>query len=114
MGAFTWSGYLVPIAVGAVPTDRSQQLGFSLSPNPSRQVVTLRFELARSADVNLGIYDAQGRHVRTVASGQLGAGIHVKTWDGRTEGGASAPSGVYFARLEGSENNSVQRLVRIR
>jgi hypothetical protein len=111
---FQWSGYLAPAATSSVPTNNSQELGFSLSPNPARQVVTLRFELAHSADVNLGIYDAQGRRVRTVTSGQLGAGIHVKTWDGTTEAGASAPSGVYFARLESSEANSVRRLVRIR
>ena len=109
----SWSGYLVPVSTTAVQTEDHRQFGFSLSPNPARQVVTLRFELAHSADINLGIYDAQGRHVRTVASGQLAAGIHVKTWDGRTEAGTSAPSGVYFARLESSEANSVRRLIRI-
>lgn len=111
---FSWSGYLAPIATSAVPNDNGRQLGFSLSPNPVRQVVTLTFELARSANIDLGIYDAQGRLVRTVASGRFGMGTFVETWDGRTEAGASAPSGVYFARLESSEASSVRRLVRIR
>jgi flagellar hook capping protein FlgD len=112
---FTWSGYLSPGGISAVPLeDRAPQVGFRLSPNPSSQVVTLRFELNRPADVTLRIFDVQGRQVSTVASGRMSAGIHVRKWDGKTRGGGLAASGVYFARLESSQAKSVRRFVRLR
>ena len=89
-------------------------MGFTLFPNPARQVVTLRFELTRTADVRIGIYDVQGRLVRTVSSRRMGPGRHVESWDGTTEQGARAASAVYYARLESSEAHAVRRLVRIR
>jgi len=112
---FCWSGYIVPGGMSAVPLeDRGPRLGFRLSPNPADQVVTLRFELDRPAQVNLSIFDVQGRRVSTVASGRMVAGIHVKKWDGRTQNGDPAASGVYFARLESSRGKSVHRFVRLR
>jgi len=110
---FNWSGYLVPIGTGAVSSDATHQLGFSVSPNPSRQVVTLRFELTRPADIKLGIYDVAGRQVATLTGRRLSAGVYTKTWDGRTSAGVTAPPGVYLARIESSEATSVRRLVRV-
>jgi hypothetical protein len=112
---FCWSGYIVPGGMSAVPLeDRGPRLGFRLSPNPAGQVVTLRFELDRPADVNLSIFDVQGHRVSTVASGRMGAGVYVKKWDGRTRSGDPSASGIYFARLESSRAKSVHRFVRLR
>jgi hypothetical protein len=111
---FTWSGYLAPAVVGVVPSETEQRLGFALTPNPSGQVVELRFELRKAADVSLRIYDVQGRLVTTLADARMAAGRHDLSWTGKTRDGAIAASGVYFARLESSEVNSVRRLVRVR
>jgi hypothetical protein len=111
---FSWSGYLVPSVVGVAPSETEQRLGFALTPNPSGQVVELRFELRKAADVSLRIYDVQGRLVATLADARMRAGRHDLSWTGMTGDGAMAASGVYFARLESSEVNSVRRLVRVR
>ena len=60
----------------------------------------LEFALDRAADVQVGVFDVMGRRVATPASGAFAEGQHVVRWDGRTRGGALAPSGVYFVRLE--------------
>jgi FlgD Ig-like domain len=112
---FSWSGYLVSEVVGVEPSViPDQRLGFSLGPNPSGQVVELRFELERPADVSLRIYDVAGRLVTTLADARLPAGRHDLTWTGKTGSGEPVAAGVYFARLESSEVNSVRRLVRVR
>jgi flagellar hook assembly protein FlgD len=77
-------------------------------------VVELRFELEKSADVSLRIYDVAGRLVTTLADARLPAGRHDLSWTGCTSRGEPAAAGVYFARLESSETNSVRRLVRVR
>lgn len=110
---FCWSGYLVPAVVGVAPSETEQRLGFALTPNPSGQVVELRFELRKAADVSLRIYDVQGRLVTTLADARMPAGRHDLSWTGKTRDGEMAASGIYFARLESSEVNSVRRLVRV-
>jgi FlgD Ig-like domain len=71
----------------------------SMSPNPVRSQSQLRFSLAHAAQVDLAIYDAQGRRVRALVSGALDAGEHLATWDARDEAGGRVAAGVYFMRL---------------
>jgi hypothetical protein len=56
---------------------------------------------AKRTDVTL--YDATGRLVRRIASGELPSGPHLVHWDGRDEGGRRVGSGVYFLQHRSGE-----------
>jgi flagellar hook assembly protein FlgD len=47
----------------------------------------------------MSLYDAGGRHVRTLASGEFAPGFHTTTWDGRDRQGRRVPGGIYFLNL---------------
>jgi uncharacterized repeat protein (TIGR02543 family) len=79
-------------------------------PSPSRSVARLRFELPRDARVELGIVDVRGREVASLVHGDVPAGRHTVTWDGRTKSGRAAP-GVYFARYGAGGKRFVRRIV---
>jgi flagellar basal-body rod modification protein FlgD len=49
--------------------------------------------------VSVRLVDAKGRLVRTLASGLRNAGTHEETWDGLTDDGLPAPSGIYFVSV---------------
>ena len=49
--------------------------------------------------VDLKVFDATGRLVRTVADRNFGPGLHSVVWDGRNNYGAPATTGVYFYML---------------
>ncbi|MBK9303358.1 MAG: carboxypeptidase regulatory-like domain-containing protein [bacterium] len=83
-------------------------------PNPFNPSTTVAFTLATAGRAELALYDAAGRRVRTLAGGEMTAGEHVAVWDGQTEGGSRAPSGVYFARLTAMGASSVQKLVLVK
>jgi hypothetical protein len=74
-------------------------------PNPFNPVTTISFQIPAgegsdpSQPVSLTVYDARGRKVRNLISGSLPAGTHKVAWDGRTERGEIAPSGIYFYSL---------------
>ena len=70
-------------------------------PNPARGSVAMRFALpVDEPDVDVEIVDALGRRVRELQlAGTSTAGTHELAWDGRTQSGASAPGGVYYALL---------------
>ena len=59
----------------------------------------LDFHLGRAASVEMGVFSPQGRRIATILSARLEAGSQTARWDGRVEGGARAPAGVYQLRL---------------
>lgn len=75
-------------------------LAVSATPNPFNPSTELRFALPAAGAVQLRVYDARGARVATLVQGVLQPGAHVARWNGRTDAGAAAASGVYFARLE--------------
>lgn len=103
--------YLPPLDVPVVTR------GFRFEPavpNPSAAQTRLAITLPVEGDASLTLLDVQGREIRSLAHGRLGAGRHEFTWDGRDASGALSPAGVYFAILRAGGEQSVQRLVRSR
>ncbi|MEJ7717558.1 MAG: FlgD immunoglobulin-like domain containing protein [Thermoleophilaceae bacterium] len=74
-----------------------------ISPNGDglKDVVTLRFRLPKPGEATVQVVDAGEVPVRTLArDAPLAAGRHAYPWDGRTDGGAIAPEGVYRLRVD--------------
>jgi hypothetical protein len=89
-------------------------------PNPFRlgQQTTIRFAIPEptsgTARASLVIYDVLGRRVRTLVDGDVIPGEQAVTWDGATDAGGSAPSGVYIARLESGGSEQTIRILFVR
>jgi hypothetical protein len=69
-------------------------------PNPSSDAVSVRFRIVERGAARVDVFDAAGRVVRRLRTGDLAPGIHGFTWDGRDTSGALAAPGVYLYRLE--------------
>jgi hypothetical protein len=91
-------------AVSAVPGTESEVPATSrlnsLYPNPFNPMTNVSFELATAGPVRARIYDSRGQLVRDLVQGEWPAGRHLVQWDGKTDQGATASSGVYFLRFE--------------
>ena len=83
-------------------------------PNPFTRSSVIRFALPTGGPVLLAIYDVSGRRVRTLIDGPLGAGWHQRVWDGRTDDGGFARSGVYFSRLEAQQGARTRKMIMLR
>ncbi len=68
-------------------------------PNPVRDVATVRYQLARPATIDLAVFDASGRRVRTLEAGPKEAGYYTSAWNGKNEMGVTVGSGAYALRL---------------
>ena len=82
-----------------------------VQPNPFQQSATLRFALPEQAQVQLQVFDVQGRIVRTLVHERLAAGWHTLVWDRRTEGGAIAPPGIYLCRLSAGARRATRNAI---
>jgi flagellar hook capping protein FlgD/cytochrome c len=82
-----------------------------VSPNPARLSTVIGFTLSQPSRVRLSIYDPLGRRIATLAEGFRPAGRYQTAWDGRSQDGSAAWSGVYFVRLEAEERTRTTALV---
>jgi hypothetical protein len=83
-------------------------------PNPFSTRTSIRFELPRSADVSVTIYDVRGRRITTFVEPALEAGDNTVLWDGRDEVGRLVPSGIYFYRLQSNGITRTKKMVLLR
>jgi len=83
-------------------------------PNPFNPQTRVAFENPRAGRVDLAIFDLQGRHVRTLLGTDLPAGENSVVWDGRTDAGRQAGSGVYFARLVAGDATASAKLMLVK
>ncbi|HLP18124.1 MAG TPA: DUF3160 domain-containing protein, partial [Bacteroidota bacterium] len=84
---------------GAVPS--TIQLGQNY-PNPFNGTTIITFSIPRTlsnSHVGLTIYDVQGRKVRTLLAQEMPGGNYSVRWDGKSDRGTTAASGVYFYHL---------------
>lgn len=97
--------------------DRKRSPGLSLvsaGPNPTRGPSTIRFSLARPADVELRVHDLRGAEVYRRRAVGLSAGSHLLGWDGLLASGRRAPGGVYYFRLGADADDARGKLILLR
>jgi len=94
------------------PVTTARLLLAAPNPNPSSATTQLDFALPSAASAELTVFDAAGRRVATLVQGDLPAGRHSATWDGRAASGERAAAGLYFARLTTPQGSVSRRIVR--
>lgn len=78
-------------------------------PNPFSDHTAINYALGAGSDVSVQIYDASGRVVRDLFSGNQYAGNYELMWNGRDNAGEPVGNGVYFARIQTSEGEPIVR-----
>ena len=69
-------------------------------PNPFNPSTTLLFRLSNAAYVTIDIVDVHGRIIRHLIREDRPAGSHDVLWDGRTDQGMHAATGVYVVSIQ--------------
>ena len=106
-----------PTDAGDVQVDPTSNLRLELaSTNPFSAASPLQFavNLPQSEDLSIEVIDALGRQVRALASGPYTAGRNGFVWNGRTDDGDFAASGVYFLRAITTKQTTTQKVSFVR
>ena len=83
-------------------------------PNPSNPATTIEYGIAAPGRASLRVYDLAGRLVRTLVDGEAQPGEHRAVWDGTTDSGDRAASGVYFVRMDTGGFSASEKLVLLK
>jgi FlgD Ig-like domain/WD40-like Beta Propeller Repeat len=78
------------------------------SPNPFNPHTKIAFAVNKPGEVDVRVFNVRGELVKTLAKQWYPQGQHTVTWDGSTDNGAGAPSGMYFAVAK--SNGSTDRM----
>ena len=85
-------------------------------PNPFNPETWIPYHLVAPADVKVSIYSTSGELVRTLALGQLHAGVYESKsravyWDGKNALGEPVASGVYFYTLTAGDFTATRKML---
>lgn len=87
---------------GVVQNDINKPAVYSLSPNypnPFNPTTNINFTVPKDGNVKINIYNINGQLVATLVDNFIQSGTYTVTWDGRTNNGTIASSGVYFYQM---------------
>lgn len=73
-------------------------------PNPAYSVVNFRLQVQRRTPLEMEIFDARGRAVRSWTASTLEPGSRSYQWNGRDRSGRPAPTGLYLIRIRAGEH----------
>ncbi len=78
---------------------------FSISPNPARSLININYNLNRSTNGSLRIYDISGREVALLESGKLAEGNHSLEWNTKVQ------AGIYLCKLDLGYKSLTRKLI---
>jgi hypothetical protein len=114
-GVKTFHGPVSVTAPKALPT------GFKLHsnyPNPFNPTTTIRFDVPPTSsefvETRLIIFNTLGQVTKTLYQERLNAGSYEVQWDGTTDSGNNAPSGIYFVVYRANEFSQTKKLVLVK
>jgi hypothetical protein len=89
-------------------------VALTVRPVPFRESTTIRYVMPSAGAVTIRVFDLAGRLVRTLVDARVCVGEHEAVWDGTTDVGERAASGVYFVRMDAEGFRGEQKLVLLR
>ncbi len=83
-------------------------------PNPFNRSTVIKFQLGRSGQAALRVYNINGQLVRYLVNGSMKAGIHQYRWDGTDDNGIKVGKGVYLYKLSCDQYAETRKLILLK
>ena len=83
-------------------------------PNPFNPLTKIEFALERPGNVDISVFDIAGRRIASLHHGELGAGDHHVTWNGKTDNGLPVSAGQYRYVLRTSSGQVSRSMILLK
>jgi hypothetical protein len=83
----------------------------SVFPNPFHETLSIQYELNSTEFVSVSFYNVNGQEVATLPSKLNIPGKHSISWDGKSNSGATLPSGLYTYKLAIGKNHHTGKIM---
>ncbi len=108
--------YQISVITGIVsdPGIPELYLLFQNYPNPFNQSTVIAYSVPESGSLKIAVYDAAGKHVKTLFDGYASAGTYRTAWNGNNGDSQPAASGIYIVRMNAGEYSHHRKMLLIR
>ena len=92
-------------------------LAYSLNqnfPNPFNPSTRISFSVPKDGNVNLSVFNLNGRKVKELINRNINAGIHTATWNGINSDGKPVSSGVYLYIIKNDSFSAMKKMILIK
>lgn len=98
----------------------------NVAPNPTHGAVTFSVAVPKTltntprgplrvpTNVDIRVYDVRGQLVRTLKNSSELNSVVTMRWDGTSQSGVPAPSGIYFLRVKAGDDEAIRKVVLLR
>ena len=116
------SSYTLTVTGGLAATNNAPEKqdlpsAFALgqnSPNPFNPMTKISFDLPKSSQVMLRIYDTRGHLIRSLVNETMGAGRQEVVWNGTDDAGMQVHSGVYFYVIRADDFQATRKMTLLK
>lgn len=116
MGAYG-GGFSLPTQIKKHHNESTFPKKFQLCqnhPNPFNPETTIKYQLPKSSEVSLKIYNLNGQVVKTMVNTKQAAGYYSVLWNGKDEYGNFVSSGMYLYSIKTNEFSQVRKMILVR
>ncbi len=104
-------GHPQGIEDGSIPMS---SFGLTAYPNPFNPEINLTLEIKKQNVYKLLLYNARGQLVKVITDQILQPGQHKFTWNGVSQSGKRAASGIYFCKLSSGNSNILKKIILLK
>jgi hypothetical protein len=83
-------------------------------PNPFNPSTTIDFSVSSLSDVNISVYDINGRLVNTLMNNMLTSGTYSVVWNGDDVNGNSVSAGIYMYTLTSGDISITNKMILVK
>ncbi len=80
-------------------------------PNPFNPTTKINYNVAKTGNVKLNVYNVKGQLVKTLVNTNQTVGMQNVVWNGDDNAGNRVSSGVYFYKLENAGRSEMKKMV---
>jgi hypothetical protein len=106
-----------PAVLAVKKSDVTSPTSFTLKqnyPNPFNPSTSIDFELRNNGNVEVKVFDINGKLVNTLYNGYLNSGSYGFTWNGKSYDGNMVSGGVYLYSVSNGNDVSVRKMSLIK
>lgn len=109
-GMYRWD---LNIGINELITEQLSD-NITILPNPTTGKTIIAYQLARTANVDLSIYDIQGRLVKSLVNNRQTAGNQKAIWYGFDNNGNPVAAGIYLCKISTEHGTYIEKLILLK
>ncbi|HNZ86274.1 MAG TPA: FlgD immunoglobulin-like domain containing protein [bacterium] len=83
-------------------------------PNPFKTQTSVSYNLPKSGNVEIGVYNIKGQLIKTLINETKSSGEHNISWNGIDQNGHSVATGIYFFKMVSGKYSAIKKVMLVK